>query len=563
MKLILTEYIESLKEDGELDKLIQEILKSYGITIFAAPEKGRQYGVDIYAIGKDFEDGGKKKVFLITVKQGDLDRQTWNGNQNAVYQSLEEIKTTFLHSNLAKQHKKLPVKIVVAFNGMFKQSLEQSWRGYEEANPGFEYRLWNSGWLLEQFEKQLLNEQSFSSGTRSFVRKTIIHLENPAYDLADYSALLQSVSASFKATTAKRSKLRQMRELQVIVAIILKYAKENDNLSHSIRIVEKYILMLWAELSPGEPDKAYTGVFIASFDMVLHAFMDYYHKIGYAGLIRDGFSRRASDPVTYTYTVYEQLGILSMNGLILVQMAEIIRQSADKKEAALAENFLKKAKEVGTAVFNTCNNNPILFSPRADDQHIEICILFVLLAKLGLWGQVNELLHVFNQQMGEGVLFLNVFPEFNNSLRRVAELESDYDKRINHVYKASNLFTVLTEWCAIASDERTYRLFYNLKQNLLKETELVLWFPEPETEQKLYTQDATRETGYTLSNCVLPESMAEYRQLIAMEFEHNCYEKEFGFMKQGLWCIGLLASRHYRTYIFPYYWRQFLNLAAH
>ena len=99
MRLILTEYINSLKEDGELDKLIQDILRAYQIEIFTKPERGRQFGVDIYAVGKDFEDNNKKKVFLITVKQGDLDRQTWNVDQNRRIGRTrkERRKNSFIH----------------------------------------------------------------------------------------------------------------------------------------------------------------------------------------------------------------------------------------------------------------------------------------------------------------------------------------------------------------------------------------------------------------------------------------------------------------------------------
>ena len=155
MRLILTEYINSLKEDGELDQLIQEILIAHSISVFSKPEKGRQRGVDIYAVGPDFEDKNIEKVFLIAVKKGDLDRRTWNTEQNSVYQSLNEIKDVFIRNNLAAQHKSLPIKIVVAFNGILKTTVQQDWRGYEENNPLYEYKLWTDGWLLKQFEEKL------------------------------------------------------------------------------------------------------------------------------------------------------------------------------------------------------------------------------------------------------------------------------------------------------------------------------------------------------------------------------------------------------------------------
>ena len=52
MKLILTDYIASLREEEELDKLLEDVLREYDFEIIYGPQKGvRQYGVDIYAIG--------------------------------------------------------------------------------------------------------------------------------------------------------------------------------------------------------------------------------------------------------------------------------------------------------------------------------------------------------------------------------------------------------------------------------------------------------------------------------------------------------------------------------
>src|SRR5690606_28077451 len=150
MKLILTEYINSLKEDGELDKLIQDILLAHNFEIFSEPERGRQYGVDIYAVGKDFDDNGIRKVFLITVKQGDIDRQKWNTDQNSIHQSLEEIRTVFIRNNLAPQHVNLPKKIIVASNGRMKQAIQQNWRGYQESNTDYEHVYWGIDFLVNE-----------------------------------------------------------------------------------------------------------------------------------------------------------------------------------------------------------------------------------------------------------------------------------------------------------------------------------------------------------------------------------------------------------------------------
>lgn len=558
MQLILTEYISSLKEDGELDKLVQDILKAHGATIISKPQRGRQHGVDVCAIGPDFEGDGQKTVFLITVKQGDLSRQVWNGDVNAVYQSLEEIRTVYIRSNLGKQYQKYPVKIVVAFNGDLHQNLQQSWRGYEEANPQYSYALWSIGWFVREFEDKLLNEDSFSSAIRSDLRKTIIHLENPDYDLSDLTRLLELVSMGYKAVKTKKGRLKTLKELHVIISIVLKYCEQANNLLHAVKVAEQYFLMLWSELIPEKPEREYTLQFIAAQQLVTDTFIKYINKLGHITEIKDGFSRGHNSSITYTANLYTQLGIFAMAGLSLVFMNELLINNGEPVVAEIRKLYQEKAEETAAAIIHSVNHNSIFYSPRSDDHHIEISLIFLLLYRLGYSHEISTMLFMFNQQMGEGLLFLNVFPLLSNSRREIAELDIDYTKRQKFDYRATNLLTVLIEWSVVINDETSYQSFRTLKERLLKDADLLLWFPEKETEDLLYTRSATKETGYTLSGIELSEKMKDYASIMREEYAANCAEKEFSFIKNGFWIIGLMASRRYRTYIFPHYWRQML-----
>ena len=66
MRFIISEYITLLKEDGELDSLITDLLIAMKVTPISLPEKGRQHGVDIAAVGIDPDDK-KQKVFLLEI----------------------------------------------------------------------------------------------------------------------------------------------------------------------------------------------------------------------------------------------------------------------------------------------------------------------------------------------------------------------------------------------------------------------------------------------------------------------------------------------------------------
>lgn len=562
MRLILTEYINSLKEDGELDVAIQNILRAYQFEIISKTERGRQYGVDVYAAGKDFEDNNRKKVFLITVKQGDLDRRNWNLEQNSVQQSLDEIRTIFIRNNLAQQHKELPIKIIVASNGQIRQSVQQSWVGYCDQYPDYQYAYWGIDFLVNHFENKLLNENAFSNEIRSLVRKAIIYLENPDYDLKEFSVLLELLILQFRKAKSKGQKIKQLKQIRIVVSIITKYCEESNNLKHAVKCAEKYFLLLWPELSAFDNDKEYIYEMIGIYEFQLEILHKYLSKIARIAFIKDGFSRSVRDQLNYTYLVYEQLGIVALCGLHHIQMAETFSASNDKNIQMLAAAHKQKAFEASDIAISLINNNGIIFSPRSDDQIIEINILFILLYKLGKASDIRSILKEYYNQIFEGLAFSNIFPVFSNSKREVAELETDYEKRANHKYGSSILLTVLAEWTVIMEDASLYMLLQHLKEKLLPDLDLILWFPDEDTEKQLYTKNATTETGYSLSHIILIPDFEKFRQVTITDFEFNCKEKEFSFMKAGLWTIGLVASRHFRTYTFPYYWRQFMNRPA-
>lgn len=558
MRLILAEYINSLKEDGELDKILQDILRANGVEIFSRPERGRQFGVDIYAVGKDFTDGNKRKVFLITVKQGDLDRRNWDAEVNSVRQSLDEIREVFVKNNLAPQHKKLPIKIVVAFNGLIKQSLQQNWVGYTNQFPEFDFALWESDFFVEQFQDKLLNESGFSNDLRSSIRKTIIHLESRDYKLGDFVNVLDLLCNNFRIATNKKAKIKVLKEMRLVVSMVLKYCEESDNLLHAVNCSEKYILMLWSLFVGGKPEAIYAKEVVQGFHLHLETLGKYNNKFSFLCEIKDGLGRSVSDSLSYNSVVYEQLGIWCETGLFMLQMYEFLTHGDGEKAKLAANIYLEKAKIIASEAIYLVNNNSIFYTPRFDDQLIEIHLLLMLLYKLGLKQQALDILQGLHKNIAEAYAFTKIYPAFKD-LRTVSELEANTDVRSKHDYNSSYLYTLLVEWSIVLNSSRLYKSFKSVKDTLLRDISLLLWFPDLETEAKVYTENANDDSGYALSGIDLPESMEDYKLLLEEEYKNNCFEKDFTFIKESYWAVGLIASRHFRTHIFPHYWRAFLK----
>ena len=185
-------------------------------------------------------------------------------------------------------------------------------------------------------------------------------------------------------------------------------------------------------------------------------------------------------------------------------------------------------------------------------------MLLMLLYKLGMKQQALDLIQGLHKHIAEAFAYSKIFPA-HRDLRTIAELEADTNARVKYDYNSSYLFTVLIEWSIILNSPRLYSSFKSVKDTLLKDITLLLWFPDEETEQKIFIENANDDSGYALSGIELLEAMDDYKSLVETEFENNCFEKDFSFMKENYWVIGLVASRHFRTHIFPYYWRKFLK----
>ena len=68
MKLIIRQYLASLKERGELDAILPDLLSELGLNVYSRPSRGtRQDGVDVAAVGK-LEGDDTDKVYLFSIK---------------------------------------------------------------------------------------------------------------------------------------------------------------------------------------------------------------------------------------------------------------------------------------------------------------------------------------------------------------------------------------------------------------------------------------------------------------------------------------------------------------
>jgi hypothetical protein len=124
---------------------------------------------------------------------------------------------------------------------------------------------------------------------------------------------------------------------------------------------------------------------------------------------------------------------------------------------------------------------------------------------------------------------------------------------------SSTLLPMLLEWCAVFDSSDLYSTAREGVMNLFPEVDLQLWYPDSTTEGFLYTADASKESGSVFHSIQLPEKYDEFKHEILEHFTTEEGIAELSFIKHRYFSVGLIASRHFRTPVFPFFWRILLG----
>ena len=160
MKLIIRDYLASLRERDELDAVLPDLLSELGFTVLSRPGRGTtQFGVDVAAVGAD--DDNVRKLFLFSIKQGDLTREEWDAPLQGLRSSLNEIRDAYLKSRVPKRYAALPVVICICFGGDIREQVQPMVTGYIDDNSTdkVSYDIWNGDKLAGMIEAGIHREK--------------------------------------------------------------------------------------------------------------------------------------------------------------------------------------------------------------------------------------------------------------------------------------------------------------------------------------------------------------------------------------------------------------------
>jgi len=564
MKPVIREYLASLRERGELDAILPDVLSELGYTVFSRPSRGtRQFGVDIAAVGPHGDD----RVYLFSIKRGDLTRSEWNGDSNqALRPSLDEIFDAYIPNHLPPEHSDKRIVICPCFGGEVVEAVAENFNGYMKTKQSdrVEFSVWNGDRLAGYLEEGLLREGLLSPGMRSSLRKSIAMSDEPDVSFAHFVRLVDAVVEAAMGTL-DATRLTAARQVSISLWMLFVWAREQGNLESSYLASEYTLLRVWDLASDLLAKRTR-----ASEDMglILLALVDLHNQVWEefigkkvlphaASVHAISAAIRTASPLDVNLKLFDIMGRVALRGLWMI-WSDILTGDLPGPPAKRSRN--RRIDALANQLSALIAANPALLTPVADEQAIDLSLGFVFLAAcgsddLGVW--ISQLVRRANHSYRSG-------GRFPCTLRGYAELaqhpRADQEGYLERVTQASVLLPTLAFWAAALGDDRALQTLADLKKELLGHCTVQLWLPDEDSEPGLWRgQDGH---GAAFLNIPLVPERRTILDYILRESGPDTPFAELSAVKQGLWPLVLVACRHYRLPVPPHFFNRLVETAG-
>lgn len=516
MRLILKDYIETLKEEKELENLLENILIMNDFTDIIRPQKGvAQHGVD-FSAQKDGE------IYLFVLKQKDLDRTNWNNGNNAVRPTLDEIQDVYMTQvlNDCKQN----INIVVCTNGIIKQNVKADWDGYvnRNATENKKYIFWGIDELTKLTEQFLLNEYLFTDEIKSDLRKSLYFFEEDI-NLNYYKELLNKLILKLDISKKGQKIYKKTLLVYMLVVKMCTYYAIEKNTKIAEKMAEKALILFWNFILQNNlyENEEEIEILILLSKQYESCCREYLKQIKLVYNCVPSFPIYNS--LEYRITIYEVIGMISTFTYYLYYYY------GETDEVVENINIL----------ITLINNNVAFFYPLYDLNSIEINTLIFLLMEVGN-DQASVLVEILISKIISRMQVSKYYPvEYENYDKA---LQIEFNETIEEC-SASVLLTNLLEWLNIFEKKQTikeskeylYKKYPNITFNSI-EIDL-------ESEKEYFNGDIQNSlVTYVID---YNEKEDELYDIINQIYENNML-CEYDFYKYNALPFLFITARNYR-----------------
>ncbi len=575
--IIVRKYLESLTESDELDMIFPILLESKGFRILTKPKEFKgfpQYGKDVVAVGKDFEDGVLKR-FYFEIKGGEdrhITTQTYK-KDDGIRESILEAKDKKFTSSY-KNFDSLPLKIVLVHNGETKANIREVFEDFIEKqfpkDGDIEFGQWDISQLTKLFAENLFGAYLLTDQkTTTLFNRVLVNLNVNDGVQRDFIELIdvllfekESWQASYEKTLPRKWKLI-FESLKLISFIIYTESKEYNNLEIAKRHLTHLILRVWYWTLKNklENNKTVLAFYTQLFLFYREVLIEFFERTIPIAIINDGLHAEKSGR-------YEQIGYTIRTFDYLKYLCFIINvDKALLKEKFQMTNSINILSEV-------LNNNSVSAKPLIDIHSLPI------MDALNLLIASNEPEHA-KTYLNEVFSYIkirkdksDILPDASNSIENVIKLTVTGTKPIYYSDSTSPILAVLLEYLAILDMKESYEFMRDFI--IEKEIDLGVFVPhhginsvsrhlieesENDLEEQLFSRSVS--DGYQSELTVKerlsskPLSFDDFKAKI--QTRKNEFEYDYRTDKAGFPFLKDLAHIYFNTPYFPDKWRSLLS----
>lgn len=550
MKLIIKQYLASLKERGELDAILPDLISQCGLNVFSTPGRGtRQDGVDVGAVGS--LDGKTDKVYLFTIKAGDLTRSNWNGNTDqALLPSLDEILYSYIRTRLPVEHKDKKIVICICLGGDIREQVRTSVEGYIEKatanNQNIEFETWNGDRLAELIISNFLQEDLMPSDAKSMLRKSLALLDNPETSYKHFKNLIYFLlNKEFKKDS---DRLIALRQVNICIWIIFSWGRDANNVESAYLSSELAVLCSWnVAKSFMIKDQKIANQIQAAFSSILNVYLQicshYIDKMALQipKLHAISSAIRSPNKVDVNLKLFDVLGRIAMQGIWAYYSLKI-----ENNDPLNQESLIVQVELLSNMLKSLIANNPALLLPIKDEQTIDISIAITFLIQDAK--NHDEIKSWLNQMFNRAVFSYINHIDYPCIINSYSDL-LDHPKHLDNVYReevtsGSILYPMMSLWASLLGDVDLYEKIKSFKKNKLEHCNFQLWYLDESSEKYFYLNSETH--GALVSNVGVHLPPEKYISQIFLMCEESPYYKTMSVIELNLLPLILMGCRHYR-----------------
>ena len=556
MKLIFTHYLASLKERGELDVILPDLLSEIGLNVLSRPARGtRQYGVDVSAVGTLC--GGERSLYLISIKPGDLRRSDWDTGPQSLRTSLNEIRDVYIENHVPQRYKDLPVVVVLCLGGELHEDVQHNVNSYmhKESTDRVSLQLWNGDALAGRLLSGVLRDHALPPTWRPDLRKSLALVDEPDASFRHFSHFLAGVTGQCRPTRPAR--LTAIRRIYLALWTVYVWTRDAKNIEAAYLCSERAMLIGWPLVKEDFTGKSKSAKqlresmerLILLHNTIAHEYLTSYISPRAKMLHGVTSAVPSHSSLDINLRLFDIVGRVGTYGLWKLHAFRLLEHAGRVEEAqALREEL----HDTALLLADVLNNNPILCTPIKDDHAIDINIACLFLNKVGC----NQAIQNWIEQTAKATVFAyhshTAYPCVFREYRDLAMHPGDtVDYRVDATC-ASILVPTLAVWAALTGDAATLGGLADFVSGPYEHSNLQLWYPGPDSEEHLYRDSANH--GLAASNIEIERTCDDMLAPIMSECNQSTAFSSLSALKSGLWPLLVSASRHHRVPVPPHLW---------